>query len=172
MTETVFVAAGPREDAPVWDDAYRTHAAGLLRYLRRLSPTNEVAEELMQETFARAMRASRAPHAAEEMRPWLYRIATNVAVDRLRRERRFSFVPFLGREIAPEPDAEQVDLVRRALRAIAPDQAVALVLRLHEGFTPAEIAALLEVTEVAVKSRLFRGRRAFIAEFRRSGGRL
>lgn len=172
VSETAFVAGGVIEDASIWDGAYRAYAPSLLRYLRRLTPTNEVAEELMQETFTRAMRAARVPRAAHEIRPWLYRIATNIAVDRLRRERRFSFVPFLGREIAPEPDAEQVDLVRRALRAIPSDQAVAIVLRLHEGFTPAEIAELLEVTEVAVKSRLFRGRRAFIAAFRRSGGHL
>jgi RNA polymerase sigma-70 factor (ECF subfamily) len=155
-----------------WDAAYRQHAGDLVRYLRRLSPNAEVAEELMQETFARAIRASRAPTASHELRPWLYRIATNVAIDRLRRDRRLRFIPFAGREVAPECDVAEIDLVRRALRAIAPEQATALVLRLHEGFSPAEIAQMLDIGETAVKSRLVRGRRAFIAAYEGIGGRL
>jgi RNA polymerase sigma-70 factor (ECF subfamily) len=126
----------------------------------------------MQETFARAMRASRSPAASHELRPWLYRIATNIAIDRLRRDRRLRFIPFAGREVAPERDVAEIDLVRCALRAIAPEQATALVLRLHEGFSPAEIAQMLDIGETAVKSRLVRGRRAFIAAYERIGGRL
>lgn len=157
--------------APEWDAAYRKHAPALLRYLRRLSGRTEVAEELMHDTFTQAMRASSVPEGPEELRPWLYRIATNLAIDRLRRQRRFRFVPFLGRETAPERNVGEIDLVRRALRMIAPEQAAALVLRLHEGFAPREIAGLLGVSEVAVKSRLVRGRRAFVAAYRGLGER-
>jgi len=156
--------------APDWDAAYRAHSAALLRYLRRLSPSQEAAEELMQETFARAMRSSAAPASANDLRPWLYRIATNLAIDRLRRERLLRALPLFGPTTAPERDAGEVDLVRRALRAIPPDQATALVLRLHEGFAPAEVAAMLGIGELAVKSRLFRGRKSFVAEYRRLGG--
>lgn len=155
-----------------WDLAYREHGPDLLSYMRRIAPSREAAEELMQETFVRAMRADRHPTALGELRPWLYRIAANLAVDHLRRSRRFRFVRFIGRETAPERDGGEVDLVRRALREIAPEQATALVLRLHEGFGPREIAAMLEVSEVAVKSRLVRGRRAFITAYQRLGGQL
>ncbi len=58
-----------------WDFAYRAHAPGLLRYLRRLSRNQEIAEELMQETFGRAIRSGTAPDSTDEMRSWLYRIA-------------------------------------------------------------------------------------------------
>lgn len=154
-----------------WDFAYRTHAPALLRYLRRLSRSQEIAEELMQETFGRAIRSGAGPDATDEMRPWLYRIATNLAIDQLRRERRLRFLPFLGNEVAPERNSDEIDSVRRVLRAIPPDQAVALVLRLHEGFAPREIGELLGVTEAAVKSRLVRGRRNFVIAYRRIGGR-
>ena len=155
-----------------WDAAYREHGPDLLRYMRRFASSIEVAEELMHEAFARAMRARRYPIESAELRPWLYRIATNLALDHLRRDRRFRFIPFIGRETAPERNSAEIDLVRRALRAIAPDQATALVLRLHEGFSPGEIAQMLDIGETAVKSRLVRGRRAFIAAYEQLGGRL
>lgn len=126
----------------------------------------------MQEAFARAIRAGNPPEGADDVRRWLYRIATNVTIDRLRRERLLRFVPFIGWEEAPQADREESELVRRALRAIAPEQATALVLRLHEGFDPNEIAHMTGISEAGVKSRLVRGRRAFIEAYERLGGRL
>jgi RNA polymerase sigma-70 factor (ECF subfamily) len=154
-----------------WDALYREHGPALLRYLRRLTKGPEVAEELMQEVFARAIRATRTPGSSLDIRRWLYRIATNAAIDHLRRERRWQFLPFSGREAAPLP-SDDVELVRRSLRAITPEQATALVLRLHEGFTPGEIASMLGIGESAVKSRLVRGRRAFIGAYARMGGQI
>ena len=153
-----------------WDVAYRAYGPGLLRYLRRLSVTPEGAEELLQETFVRAMRGKGPQPTSNDVRPWLYRVATNVAIDHIRRERRFRFLPFTDREPAPERDVPVVDLVRRALRALPPEQATALVLRLHEGFAAVEIAELLGISEAAVRSRLVRGRRRFIEVFERMGG--
>src|SRR6185503_4364251 len=153
-----------------WDIAYRTHGPALLRYLRRLSLTPEGAEELLQETFERAIRANGPQPTSNDVRPWLYRIASNVAIDRIRRENRFRFLPFVGSEPAPERNVPVVDLVRRALRALPPEQATALVMRLHEGFTAGEIAELLGISEAAVRSRLVRGRRRFIEAFERMGG--
>ena len=174
MTEIREAASAIRPDvrASDWDLLYRTHAGGIFRYCRRLSRTADAAEELMQETFARAMRAGHAPSDPDDARRWLYRIATNATIDRLRRERILRFIPFVGLERAPEANSDEVDLVRRALRAIPPDQATALVLRLHEGFAPAEIASMLGIGDAAVKSRLVRGRRSFIAAYERIGGRL
>lgn len=170
MNETVAPVPVSALRAGEWDVAYRMHAPVLLRYLRRFSRTPSVAEELMQETFVRAMRASTFPELSREMRPWLYRIATNVAIDHLRRSRRFRFIPFVGREPAPERNTDQIDLVRRVLRAIPPEQAAALVLRLHEGFAPSEIAGMLGISEAAVRSRLVRGRRKFLETYERLGG--
>lgn len=152
-----------------WERAYVVHGPPLLRYLRRLARDGTTAEDLMQETFERAAR-SRPP--SDEVRPWLYRIATNLAVDHLRRRRLLSFVPFSGAERDGRPafDAE-ADAVRRALRAIPPDEAVALVLRLHEGFSRAEIAQLIGVSERTVKDRLERGRASFTRAYLRENTR-
>jgi RNA polymerase sigma-70 factor (ECF subfamily) len=159
-------------NATDWDVLYRAHAGGILRYCRRLAKSGEAAEELMQETFMRALRARGAPRDPNDARRWLYRIATNATIDQLRRERILRFIPFAGHEQAPEVGSDEDELVRGALRAIAPEQATALVLRLHEGFSPSEIAAMLGIGEAAVKSRLVRGRRRFIEAYEHMGGRL
>jgi len=172
IREAVRVTTRSDVQATDWDLLYRLHAGGILRYCRRLAKSAEAAEELMQETFARAIRAGQAPEGPDDSRRWLYRIATNATIDRLRRERILRFVPFLGRERAAETDPEEADLVRSALRAMPPEQATALVLRLHEGFTPGELASMLGISEAGAKSRLVRGRRAFIAAYERLGGRL
>lgn len=172
IRESVSVTKLSGVTAPDWEALYRAHAGGILRYCRRLAKNTEAAEELMQETFARAIRAGQAPDGADDSRRWLYRIATNATIDRLRRERILRFVPFVGREHAAETDREEADLVRHALRSIPPDQATAVVLRLHEGFTPAEIASMIGISEAGVKSRLVRGRRRFIEAYERMGGRL
>lgn len=153
-----------------WERAYVLHAPALLRYLRRLSRDPATAEDLMHETFERAGRAARLP-TDSGARPWLYRIATNLAVDHLRRGRRFAFMPFSGRERDDRAmfDAD-ADVVRRTLRAIPPEEATALVLRLHEGFSRAEIAQLTGVSERAVKERLERGRESFARAYRREAG--
>lgn len=167
-TETTIAAqVTAAERAVDWERAYALHAPALLRYLRRLSRDATSAEDLMQETFERAGRAGRVP-VESELRPWLYRIATNLAVDHLRRGRRFAFLPFTGRERDERPtfDAEG-DAVRRALRAIPPERATALMLRLHEGFSRAEIAHMTGVSERTVKDRLERGRENFAKAYRR-----
>jgi RNA polymerase sigma-70 factor (ECF subfamily) len=148
-----------------WSCAYAQLGPALLAYLRRLSRDSDAAEELVQETFARAMAASLVPPESE-LRPWLYRIASNLAIDRLRRARRLRFVPFLGTESAPDPNSDEAEAVRSALRAIDPELAATLVLRLHEGFSRAEVALIRGVSERKVKSRLADARIAFERAYR------
>jgi RNA polymerase sigma-70 factor (ECF subfamily) len=152
-----------------WRLAYEQHAPDLVRFLRRFVVDEAAAQDLLHDAFARAMRSSHPPVQAE-VRPWLFRVATNAAVDDLRRRRRLAFLPLRGHGTVPGPNYGEVDHVRRALRAIAPEQAVTLTLALHEGFSRREIAELTGVSEEAVKSRLARGRLAFAAAYRRMDG--
>ena len=149
-----------------WDAVYARHAPALLGYLRRLTKDLEMAEDLMQTTFQRAITAKRVPDSAM-LGPWLYRIATNLVIDRARRARRLQFVPFLGTERSPEVTPTGTEAVGEALRAIAPELAVTLVLRLHERFSRADIATMTGVGERTVKWRLERGRLAFAAAYAR-----
>jgi RNA polymerase sigma factor (sigma-70 family) len=119
----------------------------------------------MQETFVRALRAKRTP-TLTEMRPWLFRIASNLAMTHLRRPR-WPDVLSLRRHVMADVPFEEGEQVRQALRSIPPDQAVTLALAFHEGFSRREIAEMLGVTEEAVKSRVARGRLNFTAAYAR-----
>lgn len=153
-----------------WEAIYEAEGPGLVRYVVRLVGPAEAAD-VVHDAFIRAMRAQRAPSRADEARPWLYRIVTNLALDVLRRRRRWRLVPWEGARLAPDMrDGDDDGLVRAALQSIPPDQAVALVLRLHERLSRAEIAALLGISESAVKGRLVRGRLRFVDAYRRLGG--
>ena len=149
-----------------WDELYSEHAPELQRYLVKLTGDREDATELMQDTFVRAMNAEIDQPGA--IRSWLFRAATNVAVTRIRRRRLLAFISFRGTEVAPNAafDAEAYQ-VRTALESIPPDQAATLLLHYQSGFTRAEIAEMHGLSEDGVKSRLARGRRSFIAAYRR-----
>lgn len=154
-----------------WRGLYDAYALELLNYLWRLTADREVARDLMQDTFISGMRDEASLRDPAKVRPWLYRIATRLAIRRIRRGRLIAFLPFSGTEKATEgvPDVERV-AVRDALRAIPPDQAVALVLHYTHGLTRAEIAELADRDEETIKSRIARGKRAFLAAYQRHGG--
>jgi RNA polymerase sigma-70 factor (ECF subfamily) len=164
-------SAVSRETGLPWRELYDAHAAELVGYLWKLTGDREVATDLMQDTFIAGMRDERTLREPAKARAWLYRIATRLAVKRLRRARLIAFVPFAGTERSTEgtPDPEALD-IRQAMRAISPDQAVALVLHYAHGLTRAEIADLVGRSEETVKSRIARGRRAFLAAYDRQGG--
>jgi RNA polymerase sigma-70 factor, ECF subfamily len=158
--------------APVswdWAAVYEAEGPTLQRYVRRLVGPAD-ANDLLQECFSRAMSAERRPPRREEVRPWLYRIVSNLAIDTLRRRRRWRFLSLDHARSEPAQTSPESEIVRAALVAIAPDQAVALVLRLHERLSRAEIAQALGISESAVKGRLVRGRLNFVAAYRRLGG--
>jgi RNA polymerase sigma-70 factor (ECF subfamily) len=163
-------SAVSRETGLPWRELYDAHAAELVGYLWKLTGDREVATDLMQDTFIAGMRDERTLREPAKARAWLYRIATRLAVKRLRRARLIAFVPFAGTERSTEgtPDPEALD-IRQAMRAISPDQAVALVLHYAHGFTRAEIADLVGRSEETVKSRIARGRRAFLSAYDRQG---
>ena len=154
-----------------WRQLYEAHAAELVGYLWRLTGDREVATDLMQDTFIAGMRDESALRDPAKVRAWLFRIATRLAIKRLRRSRLIAFVPFAGteRSAVGTPDVEAL-AVREAIRSISADQAVALVLHYAHGFTRAEIAELVGRSEETVKSRIARGRRAFLAAYDRQGG--
>jgi RNA polymerase sigma-70 factor (ECF subfamily) len=162
-----------RETGLPWRELYDAHAAELVGYLWRLTGDREEATDLMQDTFIAGMRDEHALREPAKARAWLYRIATRLAAKRRRRTRLIAFLPFAGTERSAEgiPDVEDL-AVRDALRTISADQAAALVLHYSHGFTRAEIADLTGRSEETIKSRIARGRRAFLEAYDRQGGHL
>ncbi|MEM8962812.1 MAG: sigma-70 family RNA polymerase sigma factor [Acidobacteriota bacterium] len=143
----------------------------LVNYLTRLVGDPERAEDLAQETFVRLWR--QLEHYRDEgvLAAYLYRIATNLVRSEARRQRRwrqmlpqinFSSDVTSSSESGPQSmtlASEAQRQVRRALARLNLELRAPLVLREIEGLTYPEIAALLELPEGTVKSRIHRGRK-------------
>lgn len=128
------------------------------------------ADDVVQETFVRALR-SPPPDRSRPLRPWLVRVAANLAKDALRRRRRRTYVgPWLPTPVetpGPEARAEQRESVGWAalvaLEALTPQQRAVLVLRDVAEYTPDEVAEVLATTPEAVRAAHLRARRALAA---------
>jgi RNA polymerase sigma-70 factor (ECF subfamily) len=170
MTEA---AAGP---GLVWaDDAIRRHEAGLYRSAFRLTRSATDAEDLVQETFAKAFAASGRFQPGTNLAAWLYRIMFNAFVGGYRKRRRGPLLAadLAGREagLPWSPDsaggrsagehmlggAIHADIVA-AMRALPARQRVTIYLADVEGLEYRQIAGLTGIPAGTVKSSLHRGR--------------
>ncbi len=158
-----------REDrAAALDVLYRTYKDRIYSFLLRMSGSAEFADDLTQDTFLKADRALAGLDLDRALLPWLYRIASNAAIDELRRRRRVSWLrwPSLrgtDHEHAPDeharvPEREHIAL---ALGRVGPENAAALLLHVVEGYSYREIAEIQGVTLTAARSRIARAREAF-----------
>jgi RNA polymerase sigma-70 factor (ECF subfamily) len=156
-------------DEQAFEALVARYQAALFRYLRGLVNDPEQARDLLQETFLRAYRSIGTLDDPSLLRSWLYRIAHNQAYSALRRRRLISWLPLtFGLHLStPAPDRGAVELARveEALGRIPIQQRAALLLHLVAGFSYAEVAALLQVSEGTVRMRISRARAAFRAAY-------
>lgn len=127
------------------------------------------AEDAAQEAFLRAYLNLARYDPGRSFKTWLLTIASNYSIDRLRR-RRMQLVsiddplPALSlSDDEPEPEdavssREQSRMLQTLLDTLAPEYRAAVVLRYWYDYSYSEIASMLETTESAIKSRLFRAR--------------
>ena len=147
----------------------------LHRYCARMTGSVTDGEDLVQDTLARAYFALAELDAVPPLRPWLFKIAHHRAIDHLRRYERRMVEPLDGGEDAIEVEAvaaddalAQEEAVRFAISSfvdLPPLQRSAVILKDVLDHSLEEIAARLEISVLAVKSALFRGR-ARLAERR------
>ncbi len=129
------------------------HERELFAYALRLSGQRADAEDLYQDTFLAAFRAWPPPRRGNE-RAWLYRIATNRAIDRERRAKRIvANVDDLAIAAPTRDDVTLVDLAG-AIETLPAGQRAAFVLRKVQGLGYAEIATALDCSEEAARARV------------------
>ena len=138
------------------------HHGALFRFAFRLTGSAADAEDVVQECFLELLRPACAfDPARAPLRTWLFGIARNQSLKRLRRRESTGAEP--AGTPTPETEllrAELSELVRRAVLQLPEKQREVLVLAHYEKIPLAEIAALLEIDLGAVKSRLQRARTA------------
>ena len=149
-----------------FDEIYSRDATALNRYLRRLTLSRTTAEDLLQETFLRLHVQLRDGAEIENVRAWLFRVATHLAHDKGKaqaraqvRERRYEAS---ARVVDIQPALDQRHDVRRALGLLPPRMRQVILLH-AEGFSYKELAEITGVEPGYAGVLLQRAR----AEFKR-----
>jgi RNA polymerase sigma-70 factor (ECF subfamily) len=164
----------PRESAAVaavggempFEAFYASTAPALAAFIRRVSGNASTAEDVLQETYLRFLRARHAGRALGEMRSYLYRTATTIIHDQWRRPQRAEREMEAAGQ-AGDP-ALRIDMAR-AFSQLVPRERALLWLAYVEGSDHAEIAASLGLSRISVRVLLFRAR-AKLARILRAGG--
>lgn len=178
MNETELIQKAAQGDQDAFARLLELHQNKVYGLTLRLVGSPEDAMELTQETFFNAWRGLPNFHADSKFSTWLYRLATNAAIDFLRREKRrknLSTIPLStdddsdrvldipDQRFTPQSQLERQELqeaVHRGLGQLSDEHRQVLVLRELNGLSYTEIAQVLGIEEGTVKSRIFRARLA------------
>jgi RNA polymerase sigma-70 factor (ECF subfamily) len=144
---------------------YERTARGVWAYLARVTGDRQLADDLLQESFYRFLRANATHDTEAHRRNSLYRIATNLARD-ARRQNITRPAPILaGNDIESAPSGGQSGATERsadfsrAMQNLQPRERAMLWLAYAEGASHREIASVLGLSPGSLKPLLFRARR-------------
>lgn len=175
-------AVTPRPAARREEDFARLfdeYSSPIYNYVLRMVADADRAADITQDTFIKAYRKLDTVTDAAATRSWLYRIATNTAIDDMRRRRMTTTMPddaptFANRpDHRPGPEAEVMsrtldDRVQRALLTLRPNHRQCLLLSDLEDMSPHQIGEVMDLSYAAVRTLLCRARgemrRALAAE--------
>jgi RNA polymerase sigma-70 factor (ECF subfamily) len=155
------------------DGLFRAHHAEIVRYLAGRLGSRQEAADLAGDVFVEAVRnASRLRWRGRPVLAWLYRVASNMAADRMKQRARE--VPMAipdATSAAPElPDTvAERDALERAMRSLPTDQALAVHLRLVEDYSFAEVARLMGKSPAACQMLVLRAGRSLRATLQQEG---
>jgi RNA polymerase sigma-70 factor (ECF subfamily) len=166
------VAAG---DEASFNFLVEKHHRSMIRFLYRMVRNQAVAEELAQEVFLRVYRARDSYRAEARFTTWLYRIATNLAVNHARdtkneRSAQTIYLDAPDEETGTTPDVaddepsaeqqlmtkERMAAIRSHVMALPERQRMAVLMHKYEGMDYRQIGDVLKLSESATKSLLFR----------------
>ena len=160
-----------------FEELVRTYDQKLYRVALRLTGNPDEAKDLAQEALLRAYRAFDKFRIGTSFEKWLFRIASNLYIDKLRKYGKYRFESLdepiqtkdgyvekvlPDRTANPEDIAEQNELaekIQAALQSLPINYRMAVVLYDLEGFSYEEISGILECSIGTVRSRIHRGRR-------------
>ena len=147
------------------EELFRAHWRLVVGYLARRTGSTTLAEELAQETFYRATRAFLGWRGGSPA-AWLLAIARNVLIDHTRR-RRLDLVP-LTDNLLEHPDSHDLpsEEIGAVLASLPARQRRLLELVYVDGYTHAEVGAMVGTSPGAIKTAVWRARQAFLERYR------
>jgi RNA polymerase sigma-70 factor (ECF subfamily) len=164
LENTSEACAGFVMDEDTFRAFYDRNARGVWAYLARVTGDRHTADDLLQETFYRFLRADSSHDSEAHRRNSLYRIATNLARDARRRSLTRPAASVAGHEIEGiaggdlAGSAERTADFGRAMARLKPRERAILWLAYAEGASHKEIADILGLRTASLKLMLFRAR--------------
>lgn len=166
---------------------YEQYKHPIHTYVYRLLGNQEDADDLTQEVFVRAFVSWNDLYDHANLSPWLYRIATNLCVDQLRRRKRVSWWPlsrphmmnmpfesgteedasYLPPDAGGIPEIFEREHIRLALTSMPEDYAIVLVLSAAQGVPYQDIAKIIGISPNAAATRISRAKRMFAEQYQR-----
>lgn len=131
------------------------------------------ADDLTQQVFLRMFRKLDQFNGQSKLETWLYRLATNEALQHIRRSKRRSTAPLVTEPATDDPDcvgrAEEAELLEAALSRLEPELRAILILKEQQNLSYREIAESIGIPEGTVGSRLNRARKVLREELAKRG---
>jgi RNA polymerase sigma-70 factor, ECF subfamily len=155
--DAALLRAIDRGDQAALAELFRRHWPAIHRAAWLVTHDAQAAEDIAQEAFLAALQRLDSFDRGRPFRPWLHRIVVNRAVDfvRARTARREVAAAALPEPVATERSGLDDETVA-ALARLGPDQRAVVVLRHLLGYTPGQIAGMLDLPRGTVNSRLRR----------------
>ncbi|MBI3793306.1 MAG: sigma-70 family RNA polymerase sigma factor [Nitrospinae bacterium] len=150
---------------------YQAHGAMVRGVVYNITGERDL-DDLVQETFIKVWRGLDGFRNDSGIKTWIYRIATNTALDHCRKNRLKRTETIVDDLPAPgegEADAIHRDLVRKGMERLSAGHRAVVTLCIFEGLSLREAASALELPEGTVKSRLFYAKSELLKFFNLSG---
>ncbi len=168
-TDAELVASTLGGDSAAFAELYRANVRAVGRVVHDNVGNREVAAELVQEVFARALERLSTLREPDRFRPWLLAIARHLVVDQHRIAGRHPVASLVTESFLEPPQsgptteetaelADLADLVAGCVAGLSQRDATAIALVTHLGFSPADVAQALGVTTGAAKVIVHRAR--------------
>ncbi|TWF78930.1 RNA polymerase sigma-70 factor (ECF subfamily) [Pseudonocardia hierapolitana] len=158
-------------DLDAYEVLVRRHRDRIYRIALRMLGNRHDAEDIAQDVMIQVWTALAGFTGASSFTTWLYRIVVNRCLNQIRRRRWTR--PVLEGDPQPVAGAEDTVIARQragaameAIAALPPDQRAVIVLHQLEGLTYREVAAVVNISEDAVRGRLHRARLSVLASLR------
>ncbi len=159
LAEKRWLTALAKGDRSALGGLYELYGEKIFRYTFRMLGNRTDAEDATAETFLRVLRRSADLRADGAFKTWLFRIARNLCIDKMRQHKLLE-LPAEAHYSGTEERAALRVTVHQALNDLPLEYREPLILCDLEDISAKEAAETLGISVPALKSRLYRGRRA------------